>query len=116
MYKQNKQGKTSLSINNGYEGETIEQKINRIVNNKEPIKDGAPIQYTDRKDGVKPEYNIRTDRWDVALEATEHNAKTWKARREDNLAKREKSLGEQAKDGMKKRRAKRRRRVNRRQG
>ena len=43
-----------------FEGETIETKVNRIVNNGEPIKDGAPIIYTERKDGVLPEYDIRT--------------------------------------------------------
>ena len=52
-----------------YEGETIETKVNRIVNNGEPITDGAPIIYTERKDGVLPEYDIRTDRWDIAIEA-----------------------------------------------
>lgn len=52
-----------------YEGETIEDKINRIVNNNEPITDGAPIIYTERKDGVLPEYDIRTDRWDIAITA-----------------------------------------------
>lgn len=52
-----------------YEGETIEAKVNRIVNNKEPITDGAPIIYTERKDGVLPEYDIRTDRWSIAIDA-----------------------------------------------
>ena len=44
-----------------YEGETIEQKVNSIVNNNEPITDGSPIIFTERKDGVLPEYDIRTD-------------------------------------------------------
>lgn len=52
-----------------FEGETIETKVNRIVNNGEPITDGAPIIYTERKDGVLPEYDIRTDRWEIAIEA-----------------------------------------------
>lgn len=52
-----------------YEGETIEDKVNRIVNNGEPITDGAPIIYTEKKDGVLPEYDIRTDRWDIAIDA-----------------------------------------------
>ena len=51
------------------EGETIEMKVARIVQNNEPITDGAPPIYTEKKDGVNPAYNIRTDRWDVALEA-----------------------------------------------
>ena len=52
-----------------YVGESIEHKVRRIVNNKEPIKDGAPLIYTERKDGVQPSYNIRTDRFEVAVEA-----------------------------------------------
>lgn len=51
------------------EGETIETKVKRIVENNEPITDGAPIIYTNREDGVLPAYNIRTDRWDVAQAA-----------------------------------------------
>lgn len=53
------------------EGEWIEEKVRRVVENGEPIEDGAPIVYTERKDGVRPEYNIRTDRWEIAQEAME---------------------------------------------
>ena len=52
-----------------YEGESIEAKVRRIVDNKEPISDGAPIVYTEKKDGVLPQYDIRTDRWDMAIMA-----------------------------------------------
>ena len=62
MYNKNKPIKTGLSVNTSFQGETIEEKIRRITNNKEPITDGAPITYTERKDGVMPEYNIRTVR------------------------------------------------------
>jgi hypothetical protein len=51
------------------EGESIETKVKRITENKEPIKDGAPIIYTNREDGVLPAYNIRTDRWEIAQQA-----------------------------------------------
>ena len=51
------------------EGESIENKVQRITENNEPITDGAPIIYTNRDDGVLPAYNIRTDRWDVAQAA-----------------------------------------------
>lgn len=51
------------------EGEYIEKKVQRIVESGEPIEDSAPIIYTERKNGVMPAYNIRTDRWDVAQEA-----------------------------------------------
>ena len=71
MYKQNKPSKTSIRRTEQYKGETIEQKIRRVVNNKEPITDGAPLTYTDRKDGVLPEFNPRADRWEEAIGATD---------------------------------------------
>ena len=46
-----------------YQGENIEVKVKRITENNEPIKDGAPITYTEKKDGVRPEFDIRTDKW-----------------------------------------------------
>ena len=51
------------------EGERIERKVARIVENNEPITDGAPIIYTKREDGVLPAYDIRTDRWEIAQQA-----------------------------------------------
>lgn len=52
-----------------FEGETIERKCARLVENNEPISDGAPLVYFDKKDGVRPETNIRTDKWEIAQEA-----------------------------------------------
>ena len=66
-----------------FEAETIEEKISRIVNNNEPITDGAPIIYTERKDGVLPEYDIRTDRWDIAINAMDKIHTDRIARREN---------------------------------
>ena len=51
------------------EGEPIEDKIRRVLDENEPITDGAPIIYTEKKDGVKPEFNIRADRWEIAIQA-----------------------------------------------
>ena len=53
------------------EGEWIEEKVRRVVENGEQIEDGDQIVYTERKDGVRPEYNIRTDRWEIAKDAME---------------------------------------------
>ena len=61
--------KTLINRNVSNEGEHIEYKVERIVNNNEPIKDGAPITYTERADGVMPEYDIRADKMDIMLEA-----------------------------------------------
>lgn len=52
-----------------YEGESIETKCARLLQNKEPITDTAPIIYTAKEDGVLPAYNIRTDRFDIAMDA-----------------------------------------------
>ena len=68
-----------------FEGETIEEKVNRVVNNNEPITDGAPIIFTEKKDGVLPEYNLRTDRWDVALTAMEKMDQARKAKKEKGV-------------------------------
>lgn len=51
------------------EGENILKKIRRIVDENEPLEDGAPLIYTPKKDGVKPEYDIRTSKWDIAFDA-----------------------------------------------
>ena len=52
-----------------YEGESIEIKCARVLQDKEPITDTAPIIYTAKEDGVLPAYNIRTDRFDIAMDA-----------------------------------------------
>lgn len=83
MYHKINAPTTVIKVNESYEGETIEKKIRRIVSNKEPITDGATIIHTDRRDGVQPGYDIRTDRWEVAVEAMDKVSKTHKAKREE---------------------------------
>ncbi len=86
MYKYKKGKKSQLKSVEKLEGEPIEHKIERIVNNKEPITDGAPSIYTERKAGVLSAYNIRTDRWEVAADAMDKVSGSIKAKR-DNKAK-----------------------------
>lgn len=52
-----------------FEGESIEEKVAKLIENNEPITDGAPIIYTEKKDGVLPQYDIRTDKWEIAQSA-----------------------------------------------
>ena len=75
--------KSQLKSNEVYEGETIETKVSRIVNEKAPIEDGAPIIFTDRSDGILPAYDIRTDRWDLAINAMDAVNKAKIAKREE---------------------------------
>lgn len=49
-----------------YEGEALETKVRRLMETGEPIKDGAPLVYQERKEGVKPEFDIRSDKWEIA--------------------------------------------------
>lgn len=70
----------SIRHNNSYEGERIEEKVERFVNGGEPITDSAPMIYTERDEGVLPEYNIRTDRFDVAIDAMDYVSKSNRAK------------------------------------
>lgn len=82
MYKKIKVVKSNLSGVKSYNAESIERKVERILSNKEPIKDGAPIIYTERKDGVLPSCNIRTDRFEVAVDAMDKVTASHIAKRE----------------------------------
>ena len=51
------------------EGETLIEKIQRIMDENEPLKDGAPLIYTPKQAGVRADCDIRTDKWDIAMKA-----------------------------------------------
>ena len=72
---------TGLVVNDSLEGESIEHKIERLIENNEPISDSAPIIYTERKDGVLPQYDIRTDRFELAIDAMDKVTKSHVAKR-----------------------------------
>jgi hypothetical protein len=74
--------KSQLNSVESLEGERIESKIERIVSNNEPITDGAPTIYTERKAGVVAAYNVRTDRWEVAADAMDLVEKSVSAKRD----------------------------------
>lgn len=69
MYHKKQIHVTKFRVNKAVEGETIEAKVRRIVRNKESIDDGADLIYQDRKDGVDPAHDIRTDRFELAAAA-----------------------------------------------
>lgn len=54
-----------------YQAEPREVKLRKIISGESNnMEDGVfPTIYTEKKDGVLPEYDIRTDRFEVALEA-----------------------------------------------
>ena len=50
-------------------GETLIKKIQRILDENEPLTDGAPMIYTPKQAGVRDDCNIRTDKWTLAMNA-----------------------------------------------
>lgn len=98
MYKTIKPKKTDFNINKAKVGETIEARVRRIMNNKEGIKDGAPLIYTTRDEGIRADMDVRTDRFEHALDAMDAVAKMKAAQREGT--KKKPDLGQQAKEGM----------------
>ena len=67
---------TLLSVNESTEGESIETKVERITTQNEPLQDECEMIYTNRSDGVLPEYDPRTDRFEVAIEYMDKFNKT----------------------------------------
>lgn len=88
MYRKFRQPQQTLKGIKPYPGESIEKKVARVLSNKEAIKDNAPLIYTDRKDGVLPDYDIRTDKYEYLVEGHDALAKSKRARR-DTLPKTE---------------------------
>lgn len=50
-------------------GETLIKKIQRILDENEPLTDGAPLIYTPKQAGVRDDCNVRTDKWAIAMDA-----------------------------------------------
>lgn len=77
--------RTGLDINQATEGDRLEIILERMMQNGEPIGNEAPLIFTERKDNVQPAYNIRTDRFDLAIDGMDKIASSRQARREGNL-------------------------------
>lgn len=77
---------TEMTANNDiYTGESIEEYCHRATVTKQPIEGGAPIIYTPRKDGVRPEFDIRTDRFALAQKSMDKVSKSILAKRTEYL-------------------------------
>lgn len=67
---------TNIFRNEHNTGLSIEEDLRIKLANKEPIEANSPMYYTERKDGVLPQYDIRTDRQEIALDAIEKAEKS----------------------------------------
>lgn len=63
--------RTKIETNVVREGQSIEEMIRKALTAKEPIKGNAKLTYNDRKDGVLAQHDIRTDRFEIAMMATD---------------------------------------------
>lgn len=56
-----------------YQAEPREVKLRKIINGEaNKMEDGVfPTIYTEKKDGVQPEFDIRTDRFEIAIDAVD---------------------------------------------
>lgn len=68
-----------------YEGESIERQIERLLTSGEKIESISPLMYTERKEGVLPETNIRTDKMLIAQRAMGEVSKSYIAKRKEYM-------------------------------
>lgn len=88
-----KPSKTSFDTKKSRKGEWIEEKVRRMVNNGEPLTDGADGEYSQREEGVIAGSDPRTDKWNIAEEAAGQATS-------NSLKQREMRLGERTFDTM----------------
>lgn len=61
-------------------GESIEEMLRRLGANNEPVPDTVPPIYTPKEEGVIGDYDIRHDRFDTAIEASDKFAASEQAK------------------------------------
>lgn len=64
---------------------SLEEKVRSLLETNSPIDSISPMYYTERKDGVKPETDIRTDRFEIALDACDKIHASLASARTENM-------------------------------
>lgn len=77
-----------------WNGESIEEKVKRATSTNQPIEAVAPMIYTERKEGVKKEYDIRADKWEIAQEAMTRVSESHREKRQQRIEQKEQSKTE----------------------
>lgn len=83
-----------IKINDSYEADSMETKLRKVMTGEQIEMQGKGLVYTDRKDGVLPETNIRTDRFQEAQNALDYVTGEKIARREASVKAKETSTSE----------------------
>lgn len=82
-YKQNPIMGSTLESVELTEGITMETQVALFMNNQTDLERATPLIYTERKEGIVSAYNIKSDRFDIAIDAMEKSAKSLTAKRQD---------------------------------
>jgi len=91
---------SGLRVNTSVEGESLINEVERMVNNKESIKNTKSLIYTNRSEGVLTAFNIRSDRFDIAIDATDKIRKSYQARKDGVIQmNNDKEVGDQSISG-----------------
>lgn len=86
--------KAKLTANNDIvEANSIEEEMRIAESTKIPIKATSPDIFTARKDGVLAETNIRTDRFEIAMNAMDKVSKSFVAKRLEQIEKQKANTG-----------------------
>ena len=85
-----------IQKNESVEGISIEEKIRVALQDNTPIDGGSPLIYTKGADGVRPEYDIRTDRFDIAIEQADKLANAKLLARKKVIEKENNSFGDES--------------------
>ena len=86
-YRTQKRNKGQKRGVTGYEGETLAAQLRRIKASGEGIGMDAPPIFTERKDGVLPQTDIRTDKFEEMIEAHDKVTEVRRAQRADKITK-----------------------------
>lgn len=76
---------SNLRTTEPFEGESLETKVRRTVKSGAPIEAISPMVYTERKEGVRKDTNIRTDKWDIAMAAMDTIAQGIRTKRAERM-------------------------------
>lgn len=77
--------KSKLTTTEKFIGESLEDKVRRVTETNAPIEAVSPMYYNERKDGVQPGTNIRTDKFDIALKAMDSIATGIRQKRNEKI-------------------------------
>lgn len=87
-----------IKAKGSYVAEPLETKLQKLTEQKIPIEQSTPLIYTERKNGVEPAYDIRTDRWEIAQMAMDAISKAELAKRDGGMINEENMGGEQGQE------------------